>query len=408
MVSLRAGAEPPPVSAVEPGPQVSWELDDGAWPVPSSLHIRLAPAKVARIERAAEVALDVRFLALMAGRGNLSRDLFVLRETDESGTVVAESVPFQINACSAEADGFSASLTFLLTGTTAPDASRYFRLEPVSGTYTPARPLVQVDPSAWDVGRASVRIETPQAVWYYSRRGAAFSSLIDRNGNDWISFRPQGGSEGGNRGMPNNGHPDAYMHPRSSKSSTRVVEEGPVKATLYSESDDGLWAGKWEMYPHYAVYTQLRAHRPYWWLYEGTPGGAIDVEHDFWVRSDGTVGGMRESWRGVEQPQDWVAFADPNCGPQGRSILLVHEENRSAQNQYWLMNSEMTVFGFGRIRMDKALEGVPQRFFVALIDKLDYPALQAEVDSLLAPVELTACWKFADGTETVVSPVNAN
>ena len=58
-------------------------------------------------------------------------------------------------------------------------------------------------------GRTHFRIETEDIIWYYDKAGGGFSRMIDRAGNDWISFRmdPWGkypeSSASSFRGLPN-------------------------------------------------------------------------------------------------------------------------------------------------------------------------------------------------------------
>lgn len=52
-------------------------------------------------------------------------------------------------------------------------------------------------------GDATWKIRTPQATYYFHRNGSGFASLLDRDGNDWISHHPGNGPEGEYRGIPN-------------------------------------------------------------------------------------------------------------------------------------------------------------------------------------------------------------
>ena len=45
-----------------------------------------------------------------------------------------------------------------------------------------------------DEGQATFRIDTAQATYQYQKTAAGFSSLLDSDGNDWISFNPTAGS----------------------------------------------------------------------------------------------------------------------------------------------------------------------------------------------------------------------
>ena len=49
---------------------------------------------------------------------------------------------------------------------------------------------------------------------------------------------------------------------------------------------------RWDVFPYYARLTVLEMRTPYWFLYEstpgGNPGGQLDEDGDYCVRSDGT------------------------------------------------------------------------------------------------------------------------
>src|SRR6185436_9115103 len=107
------------------------------------------------------------------------------------------------------------------------------------------------------------------------KQGAAFASMEDINGNDWLGFHPDpgSGSAGEFRGLPNLGD---VAHPGFFNSSSTILSQGPLKATIQSQSNDGLWKLIWEIYQGYATMTLLQAGANYWILYEGTPGGTFD------------------------------------------------------------------------------------------------------------------------------------
>lgn len=52
-------------------------------------------------------------------------------------------------------------------------------------------------------GMLTCRIGTPGATWFYQNDAGGFSSLLDADGTDWLSFHPFGGSDGIYRGIPN-------------------------------------------------------------------------------------------------------------------------------------------------------------------------------------------------------------
>lgn len=354
------------------------------------------PRGVARVDLVVQADLDLqRLRSLAEERPLIDENDFVLRELGADGSPIAAGgeLVFQIDFRRRDEAPGLGRLHLWLPGTTAPDQVRRFRLEGRTAEEAVAanasvRPSpLRVDFSTHDVDQAAYRVTTPQADYFYQLEGASFSSLHDRDGEDWLGYSLAEGPFGKHRGLPNMGHPAGYMHPGVEKSTTRLETAGPVTVALYSESKDGNWAGRWEIHPDHAVMTVLKTHEPYWFLYEGTPGGTVEPEEDHWIRADGSTGNLLQFWRYHAMEADWVAFAD---GAKERSILLVHEVNDSNENSYWLMKRAMTVFGFGRgEKQSKTITETPRRFYVSLVETRDHAELKRRADSWLAPLGVT-------------------
>lgn len=233
------------------------------------------------------------------------------------------------------------------------------RLIPGKPVRAPLDAPVLVEDS-WDEDQPAFRIVTPAATYFFQKEGASLSTLLDRDGNDWIGYQPGDGPRGAFRGVPNAGHPDPIQHPGGRLSRSWVEASGPLVVRIRTESKDGSWAAHWDFFPDYARMTMLRTPVPYWFLYEGTPGGQADAEEDRWLRADGTSGRLRDAWRGVSMPADWTAFLDARLE---RSLLVHHNVNQSADSSYWLMQQAMTVYAFGRrTRQEKSLTETPRIF----------------------------------------------
>lgn len=306
----------------------------------------------------------------IADAGNL-----ILQEIDEKGNVIDDNVPFQ-SFGPTPAHEFEDNLTGIafLPGN-APDLTeRRFRL--TAGANEPAEAKVATAFPALDAGVPSIKVEGTNATWLYDIAGAGFSSLLDNQGNDWISYAPGGAASGEYRGIPNMGYPEGYMHPGKTVSKSKIVRQGPLVVSIYSKSLDGKWAGQWDIYPDRADFTVLKVSHPFWFLYEGTPGGSIHPTGDGWIRADGESGPLNEAWSGTESRvwQDWVAFTDSNTE---RSILLLNHRPSAKTNSYRLMDNAMTVFGFGRMGMEKQMVTTPRKFSVSLVESRDPETLKA-------------------------------
>ena len=269
------------------------------------------------------------------------------------------------------------SLTILLTGVTLTPATRRYRVALGRGTprATPAQVSVS-EAGDWQE-QESFKVTTPNAVYYYHKLGAGFASLIDRDGNDWISFRPSGGSAGHYRGIPNLG---VCGHPGYTNSVSRVINNGPLVATIYSETTDGAWAFAWDIFPHDARLTILKAGGMYWFLYEGTPAGKLDLPNQYCVRSPGLRTPASEIWSGDLPDPEWVYFGDEKIN---RIIYLVHHEDDDQPDQYWPMENNMTVFGFGRVyrTIERFMQRVPAHFTIGLADSGDLAGATRAINS---------------------------
>jgi hypothetical protein len=307
---------------------------------------------------------------------------FRVVEVDAGGRRVGDPVPFQVDP--PDEPGGARVLVLLLRGETPGDATRSFQIYMGEGPGETSRAAADVnvrvtDDAPW-YGQPSVHVSTPWGTWVYHKEGGGFASLIDREGRDWISFRPEGGSAGDARGLPNLVHPDGHFHPGSRTASTTVISAGPVRVQLRSETADGAWACTWSIYGTHATMTLQRAAGPYWFLYAGTPGGVLDESADLVVRSTGERTPASAHWQARLPAPRWVYVA---AGNAPRSLFVVHHEDDGDGDQYWPMEGNMTVLGFGREYpcCGKSLRAVPARFSVGLVESRDAATVTRAIDS---------------------------
>lgn len=236
-----------------------------------------------------------------------------------------------------------------------------------------AQPLVTVTDNVEHEQQESVKIVTRAATYYYHKAGAGFASLEDADGNDWIGHHPGGRAAGQFRGIPNLVHPEGYFHPGGTECQTTIVQAGPDKAVLESQSNDGKWAVRWDILPDFARLTVLEAPKEYWFLYEGTPGGKIDEQNDMCVLSNSYAMPASERWDTRLAPPRWAYFQD---GATGRILYFIHHEDDGDMDSYWPMNESsdrrpqdgMTVLGFGRLKLASSLSKTPARFTIGLAE----------------------------------------
>ena len=218
------------------------------------------------------------------------------------------------------------------------------------------------------------KIETPKATYYLDKIGAGLSSMIDRDGNDWISFHPQQGSgaAGEYRGFPNAVFKSAgsYFHPRNAGTDPCVIiveEETPGRVVISALAGNGKWAGRYTFTADTCTFTltQKPSEHNYWVLYEGTPGGQYD-DTDWWMSAaTGEKTPLTTPHEGDLAKSEWIAFGDKNLN---RMLVLHHAEDDEHPDRYYQMQKKMTVFGFGREGMKKFLDSVPQTFSIGFVE----------------------------------------
>ncbi len=310
--------------------------------------VTVSAAGYARTDRPAEASVNfTQMLTALGTSGTLNTNSLRVIEVNASGTVLDSAVAFQFDRDAAYNGSTNAlgTVVLLMQGTTAAGATRYYQVyfETGGSFVAPAfTNRVTVTDNVQDEGQASYLVSTQLASFYYHKQGAGFSSMVDLSGNDWINYHVGGGSAGEYRGIPNLG---AIAHPGYTNSTSTLTSTGPLKTTVSSQSTDGLWALRWEFYPRFARLTVTKVAGAFWMLYEGTPGGTYDPATDFWVRSSGQRLTDNALFVGDIAAPEWAYFGDSGSR---RFLYLAHHEDDNLEDQYWNMENNMTVFGFGR------------------------------------------------------------
>lgn len=234
-------------------------------------------------------------------------------------------------------------------------------------------------------GLPAYRIETPAAVYVLEKAGGGVARMIDPEGRDWINFDHTPGSRarGEYRGFPNAVHQQDgnYFHAKNAATdtcSTKVEYAGSDRVTISAESDNGLWACRYDFFPTHCTFTMTRMppDKRYWVLYEGTPGGQYD-DTDWWMTSASRERQpLTEPYEGDIPAPEWIAFGDEKLG---RVLYLVHHEDDDHPDRFYQMDRQMTVFGFGRQGIRKYLDRVPQRFTIGFLETTDYGEVREAV-----------------------------
>ena len=248
------------------------------------------------------------------------------------------------------------------------------------------------------------RVETPTATYVYGKQGAGFASILDKDGRDWVSYRPGGKARGEYRGLPKCGQPTKFFHcgygygqyKTDNPFASRVTAREAGHARIESETRDGKSACAWDFYPDHATMTLLRIDQPD--LLVPLRGDARrparrrgglrhpprrDEDHARRALVAGRALGLLRRGRDAGR-------AGPGQPPGARAgrdrllrLLAVPEE---ADGSF----QDMTVFGFGRkgykelVQHVPDLKKLPARFSIAFVDRADAPTAKAAGERLLA------------------------
>lgn len=341
-----------------------------------------------RFNKPVEVALNfsAMFRSLMRGQRFDENSLRVVEQAPDGTVHVVEHQFDPDDNYNAESNAKGA-LIILLDRVTDPNAVRRFAVyfDVANRSLSPQFPAARVLASEISdyLGQRTYKVATPRATYYYHRKGAGFASLLDADGNDWIGYRPGHGSAGEYRGIPNAGHafhPGFPARREGIGCTSAIVAQGPLRVRILSESTNKKWSCHWDFYSEYARMTLLRAARPFWFMYEGTPGGKLDVEKDFIVVSSGRRRSVKEDWQERIPSPRWAFFGKDGLH---RSLFFVHHGEADVLDQFWQMENNMTVFGFGREYKDgrQLLTELPSRFTIGFAESADADSVTAQIDS---------------------------
>jgi CubicO group peptidase (beta-lactamase class C family) len=246
------------------------------------------------------------------------------------------------------------------------------------------------------------KVETPNATYVYGKKGAGFASILDKDGRDWVSYRPGDKARGEYRGLPKCGQPTKFFHcgygygqyRTANIFESRVTARADDHVRIESETADGKSACVWDFYPSHATMTLLRIDQPtYWFLYEGTPGGRLDPAMDFVIRPDGTRTTLDQPW---SQAVPWVCFGAAET-PIGFVCINHQQPEQGEVDSYvsWPFQREangsfqdMTVFGFGRKGYKELIEHVPDlkrlpaRFSIGFVEAADPDTAKAACEAI--------------------------
>jgi hypothetical protein len=137
-----------------------------------------------------------------------------------------------------------------------------------------------------------------------------------------------------------------------------------------------------------------RGGKPYWILYEGTPGGEFNLS-DYWVLSDGRRLSVEpfqaeHMWKQPLPSPKWVYFGDADMS---RILYLVYHSDHDKLDQFWHFGEKtMTVFGFGRgesgTRHWQQLTAVPAKFTIGFSSSNVFEYASEVINDAFQPLKI--------------------
>ena len=234
-------------------------------------------------------------------------------------------------------------------------------------------------------GRSHYIITTPSAIYYLDQHGGGLSRMIDREGLDWIDFKVQPWNQypqsaaSAYRGIPNLvfGSDDSGAgHPGHDRCESKVLND----STILVSSLSGQWQWQWIFRDTGAALEILNVDpdHPYWFLYEGVPGGRWQPDRQYFGTDTG--GPRYESldfYKGAKVFENWQWAYFGNKEIDRVLYVAQLEADRYSDTFSFLGNSEkgiesydgMVVFGFGRDDGAKPRLQNPNTFYLGFIEQ---------------------------------------
>lgn len=239
-------------------------------------------------------------------------------------------------------------------------------------------------------GGSAYIVTTTSATYYLEKEGGGLSSIIDKDGVDWIGFHNEEGSghKGEYRGFPNAIHRQdgSYFHAMNagtdpSSSVVDIESEQHVRITFTSDNEN--WQGQWDFYPDRCDFTmsKISPGYKYWVQYEGVPGGEMDST-DFWYASiDNKKHPIEEAFGGDLPAPEWMAFGDQNSPRM--LYVLQHEDDEFPDN--YVSRPYMTVLGFGRQNGEKTTKHLTtvRTFSIGFAESTEYGVIDQVVREVI-------------------------
>jgi hypothetical protein len=243
-----------------------------------------------------------------------------------------------------------------------------------------------------DEGQECYEIRLQNATLYYQKTAGGFSSIIDKEGKDWIGFRkdtiqefPQNAASEF-RGLPNlvfRSDDSGAGHPGFNQCSSILISDNQIKTV----SNSGKWEWTWTFYPDYAelLIEKVDPDHSYWFLYEGIPGGKYTPHSQYWgTNKEGPNKNIPDYFfnNAVYDNWQWIYFGEESVG---RVFYILHKQADQLKDTFsYLGNTNegvispdgMVVFGFGRDKDTKSLFQDKGQSFVIGFEEMNITSIE--------------------------------
>jgi hypothetical protein len=235
--------------------------------------------------------------------------------------------------------------------------------------------------------RPHFKITTPSVIYYFDKAGGGFSSMIDKDGLDWIAYKKEAAvatyppsAAGQFRGIPNAvfGNDDGGCgHPGFDK----TISEKTADNVIFTKSKSGKWAWTWTFYKDYAVWnvTQTDPDYAYWLLYEGTIAGSWhNLADKYWGSDKTRLGAVNDFYKNQSYfgLHNWVFFGDKKVQ---RTLYIVQKNPDDIEDMVGFLGDKeegmnaskdgMIVAGLGRDKKGKPAMKNPNTFIIGFYEK---------------------------------------
>jgi hypothetical protein len=283
-------------------------------------------------------------------------------------------------------------VTEVYTGEKLPGVSGLLSLDVNPGTgiflllQPPPEPFDKVKITETDFKNTPhFKVETLNATYYIEKQSGGCSSLIDSQGNDWISFSKKAeknllnSSDSDFRGLPNLVHKNedsGVGHPGFNVCQTRKISQNQ----LHVLSQSGKWEYTWTFYNDFSVVDIIKSDttRNYWFLYEGPVAGKFNPASHYWGNNIDGIRPDKPNYKSnpVLGNWKWGFVGDTSLN---RVLYICMEHIDSYPDFFGFMGNNpdmgtdshdgMAVLGFGRgLKPSPLLKG-NQKFYIGFYEQ---------------------------------------